>query len=69
MILLYNSFITILKLCRKYRESTQEWIGRLQTKIAECLYRGSDSLLKEKFIGGLSDDDMTDKILREVTRT
>ena len=54
------------KLHRKSNESSQEWIGRLQTKAAECVYNEYDRLLREQFIGGFNDKDMIEENLREV---
>ena len=41
-------------------------MGRLSTKEAKCEYREYDRLLTEQFISVLSDEGMTDEILREV---
>ena len=56
-----------LKLCRKSNGSVQELMGRLQTKVPVHEYREPSRLLTHQFIGGLNNNDMTDKILREVT--
>ena len=47
--------------------NAHEWIGRLQTEVAECAYRDPDRLLIEQFIGRLNNDGMIDEILSEVT--
>ena len=42
-------------------------MGRLQTKVVECDYKGYDRKMIEQFIQGLDDKGMISKILREVS--
>ena len=63
----HHTCTTNQKLCRKSNKSTQEWMGRLQTKVSECKYRDPDRLLREQFIGSVKDDGMTGEILQQVT--
>ena len=65
----HDRIITLLQYCtlhRKSNESAYDWMGRLQTKAAECEFKEYDRLLTEQFIGWLNDEGMIDKIVREV---
>ena len=63
----YNCNITAqYKLHRKSIESSQEWMGRLQTKAAECEYKEYHRLLTEQFKDGLNDEGTIDESLKEV---
>ena len=42
-------------------------MGRLQTRVTQLEYREPDRLFTGQYLGGLKDDDITDKILRKVT--
>ena len=59
--------LNYLKLKRKSHEFTQELIGRLQTKTADCDYNEYDRRLPEQFIYGQDVECMIRVILREVS--
>ena len=39
-------------------------MGRLCLKAAECNYKEHDSWLKEQFIGGINDEEITQELIR-----
>ena len=54
------------KLQRKIHESTQEWMGNLQTKQQNVITHKYDKALTEQFIHKLADEGVISEILREV---
>ena len=66
----HNEMILSLQYCkleRKENESTQDWIGRLCIKAAECNYKEHDRQLKEQFINDINDREITKEIIKELT--
>ena len=60
----FKEFILSLQYHRfkgKSEESTQERMGRLWIKSTEPVYKDYDMRLKEQFINGLNDEDITAK--------
>ena len=68
----YNKMVKTLQFRKLYRldnENIDEWMGRLHMAAMECNYTELDQQLKEKFIHGLNDKSMLDKIIKELTTT
>ena len=66
----YNETIKSLqfrKLCRSEEENAEEWMGRLCMAAVECNYKEIDCQLKQQFIHGLSNKNMLDEVIRELT--
>ena len=55
------------KLPRKENESTQEWMGRLCIKAAECKYNKHDRWLTGQFINGINAEEIMQEIIKELT--
>ena len=56
------------KLARKWDKNAEEWLGRLRMAATECNYKVIDRLLKEHFIHGFNNSDMSIEIIRELTK-
>ena len=54
------------KLQRKVNKFTQEWMGRLHIKAAECNYKEHDGHLKDQFINGINDEEIMQEIIKEL---
>ena len=65
----FNETIKSLQFRKLYRfkgESTEVWMGRLRTAVAECNYKEIDRQLKEQFIHRLNNKAMLDEVVREL---
>ena len=49
-------------------ENVEGWMGRIRTAVVECKNKGVDRQLKQQFIYGLNDDEMSTEIIRELTK-
>ena len=65
----YKETILLLQYCklsRKSAESVQEWMARLWIKVPEYTHQENDQGLKEQFINGMNDEDITAIITKEL---
>ena len=63
----HNEMILSLQYCklhRKKNESAQEWMGRIHIEVAEYNYKEHVRRLKEPFINGLDDDEITQEMIK-----
>ena len=66
----HNEMILSLKYCklhRKKNESAQQWMGQICIEVAEYNYKEHVRRLKEPFINGLDDNEITQEIIKELT--
>ena len=67
----YNETIKSLhspKLSKQANESKEAWMGKLRKATTECNYKEINRQLKEEFIHGLNDSDMSIEIIKELTK-
>ena len=65
----HNEMILSIQYCKLYRkvyESAEEWMGKLCIRATEYNYTEHDRKLKEQFINGIDNEEITKKIIKEL---